>query len=200
MRLLHVDTAQTLRGGQMQLLILARGLRYRGHRQVIVCPESSALARQAGGEGFEIFELPAHDPGHWNGSFQLRQRLLADPFDIVHAHDGKGQTIAWLATAGAGVVRVASRRVTFLPGGRASRYGLHRLKYDLTCDGIIAVSNYIRDLLVESGIPASKIEVIPDATDPPAELPTSELRAKIRAAWGFGENDFVAGPPGCIHP
>ena len=87
MRLLHIDTAETLRGGQIQLLILARGLRGRGHGQLIVCPESSVLAKRAVGEGFNIFELPANDPGHWNGSFQLRQRLLTEPFDIVHAHD-----------------------------------------------------------------------------------------------------------------
>ncbi len=200
MRLLHIDTAETLRGGQIQLLILARGLRGRGHGQLIVCPESSVLAKRAVGEGFNIFELPANDPGHWNGSFQLRQRLLTEPFDIVHAHDGKAQTIAWLATAGTTMVRVASRRVTFLPRARTSRYGLHRLKYDLTCDGIIAVSDYIRDLLVASGIRASKIEVIPDAADPPAELPPSEVRTQVRSGWGVGESDFAAGHVGAFTP
>lgn len=200
MKVVHLDTALDLRGGQVQLLILARGLRQRGHQQLIVCPEGSALKAQAGSEDFEVFDLPAHDPGCWNGAFQLRQKLLADSFDVVHSHDGKGQTLAWLATAGTAARRVASRRVTFLPRARTSRYGLHHLKYGLTCHGIVAVSKYIQELLVDSGIPGSKIEVIPDAADPPAELPPAEVRAEVRAGWGFPESAFVAGLAGAFAP
>src|SRR2546428_7321133 len=104
-----------LRGGQQQLLLLARGLHKRGHDQLIVCPESSALESQTRQEEFRVFSLPPHDPAHAHGIFQLRQQLTAEPFEILHSHDGRGQTIAWLASCGLPVRRVASRRVTFLP-------------------------------------------------------------------------------------
>jgi glycosyltransferase involved in cell wall biosynthesis len=46
---------------------------------------------------------------------------------------------------------------------------IHRLKYTKTCDGIIAVSAAVRNVLTEAGIPAERIEVIHTGIDLPAE-------------------------------
>ena len=60
------------------------------------------------------------------------------------------------ATLGSRVRRVVTRHVAFAP-----RHPLvHRLKYTKTCHGIIAVSLTVRNILVNAGIPASRIEVI----------------------------------------
>jgi len=194
LQIVHLDTGQELRGGQRQLFLLARGLRQRGHTQLIVCPEGSEAEAQARQEGFAVFALPAHDPAHAHGILQLRQHLQAAPFEILHAHDGRGQTLAWLASLGMRVRRVASRRVAFLPRGPSS----HRLKYAYTCHAVVAVSDFIRQLLVRAGVPESKIEVIPDGIDVPAELPTAEARLRIRAQWGCGEGEFVIGHLGAF--
>ena len=196
MRIVHLDTGQELRGGQRQLLCLARGLRERGHEQLIVCLDGSRLEPRAREEGFRIFALPRDDPGHAHGMMQLRQRLLAEPAQILHAHDGKGQTLSWLASLGLRVRRVASRRVTFLPGAVKR----HRFIYTRTCHAVIAVSHYIRALLITAGIPGDKIEVIPDGIEIPAELATRAERARTRAAWGFGEQEFAIGHMGAFTP
>src|SRR6516162_6903054 len=130
---MHIDTGEELRGGQRQLLLLARGLRERGHEQLVVCPEGSLLEGRAREEGLRVFTLPVHDPAHAYGIVQLRQLLWAEPFRILHSHDGKGQTLAWLASAGMPVRRVASRRVTFTPKRLAGGLMIHRLKYQFTC-------------------------------------------------------------------
>lgn len=192
LRIVHIDTGMGLRGGQRQLLLLAEGLRQKNHEQLIVCPEESTLERQARHEGYRVFSLPAHDPVHFHGALQLRHQLLAEPCEILHAHDGRGQTLAWLASLGLPVRRVASRRVTFLPRSVVS----HRLKYAATCHGLIAVSAFIRQLLIESGLPAEKIEIIPDGIEVPEELPDPGARARIREEWGFGPEDFVVGHVG----
>ncbi len=194
LRIVHLDSANDLRGGQHQLLLLARGLDRRGHRQLIVCPEGSMLEGRARAEGLAVFPLPQHDPGHANGILQLRQHLHSNPFQVLHAHDGRSQTIAWLASLGIPVRRVASRRVTFLP----SRSFDHRVKYAHTCHSVIAVSEYVRGLLVNSGVPESKIEVIPDGVELPPEPPGAELRSRSRAAWGFGEQEFLVGNVGAF--
>lgn len=195
LRIVHLDTARDLRGGQRQLLLLARRLNPRGHSQLVVCPEGSELEARAGQEGFETFALPGHDPFHSHGTLQLRQRLKAQPLRLVlHAHDGRGQTLAALASAGLPVRRVASRRVTFLPAHRS----IHRLKYGSTCHGVIAVSEYVRGLLVSSGIREEKIAVIPDGVEIPPELPGAEERAQARAEWGFSADEFVAGHLGAF--
>lgn len=196
LKILHLDTALDLRGGQQQLLLLARGLREHGHAQLIVCPEGSALESRARREGFNLSVLPSHDPVYVHGILELRERLLAEPFELLHAHDGRSQTIAWLASLGMAVRRVASRRVTYLPGGLLC----HRLKYDLTCHGLIAVSQFVLELLTSAGVPKEKIEVIPDGIELPAELPAPEARSRIRAQWGFSEREFVVGHVGAFTP
>ena len=197
---MHIDTGEELRGGQRQLLLLARGLRERGHEQLVVCPEGSLLELRAHQEGFRVFALPGHDPAHAHGILQLRQVLGGEPFGILHAHDGRGQTIAWLASAGMPVRRVASRRVTFVPKGLAGGRMIHRLKYQFTCQAVIAISDFVRQVLAESGVPADRIEVIPDGIEFPPELPNADVRSRMRAKWGFEEEDFLIGYMGGMAP
>jgi glycosyltransferase involved in cell wall biosynthesis len=197
-RIAYIDTAMDFRGGQQQLLQLARGMRRRNHEQVIVCPEGSCLEQRAQAAGFRVFALPSHDPGNAHGTLLLRQSFLSDPLDIVHAHDGKGQTISWLATLGMPVRRVASRTVPYRPRRLAGGAFIQYLKYQYTCHGVIAIAEDTRRVLVKAGMSASKIEVIPVGIEWPEELPAAELRSRVRAGWGFGEDEFVVGHLGAF--
>ncbi len=181
-------------------MLLARGLRSRGHQQLIVCTEGAQLEAEARREGLPVFALPAHDPLHAHGIVQLRQHLLVGPADIIHAHDGKSQTIAWLASLGMPVRRVASRLVTFLPKGLAGGRLIHRLKYRYTCDCIITISEFVKRLLVDAGVPADKIEAVLAGIAWPVDVPSSETRSEVRALWGFGEAEFVVGHIGAFAP
>jgi glycosyltransferase involved in cell wall biosynthesis len=162
-------------------LSLARGLKQRGHSQLIICPESSPLAGRAAAQGLEVLPL---------GSIRtLRERLRDQRFDIVHAHDGKAQTISFRASIGLPVRRVASRQVAFEP-----RHPLiHRWKYSRTCHGIVANSQSVRKVLIAVGVPDSHIEVISPGIEMPKTLFTPEARAAARAKWGFSIDEFVIG-------
>ncbi|MGH9353106.1 MAG: glycosyltransferase, partial [Terriglobia bacterium] len=95
LRILHLDTSHDMRGGQWQLLALARGLRARGHRQLIVCPPGSRLEELARREGFEICGLSFRGAHKAPSIFKLRG--LIREFNVIHAHDGHGQTFSWFA-------------------------------------------------------------------------------------------------------
>jgi glycosyltransferase involved in cell wall biosynthesis len=196
LRIAHIDTGQSLRGGQRQMLMLAEGLRERGREQVIVCLEGSSLEERAQREGFHVFSLPMHDPGHAFGILLWRQQLKTWAPQILHAHDGRGQTLAWLASLGLPVRRVASRRVIFFP----SDHWTYRLKYGQTCHAVIAVSENIRELSVQAGVPGERITVIPDGIDIPAELPGAAERLRLRTSWHCREDDFVVGLLGASTP
>jgi glycosyltransferase involved in cell wall biosynthesis len=198
LRIVHLDTGEELRGGQRQLLLLARNLRERGHEQLIVCPEESPLAERALSEGFRVFPLPQRDPGHLHGICDLRGEVQAGHFDILHAHDGRSQTVSALASLGLPAQRLATRRVTFMPTGLAGALQLHRLQYGRTCDAIIAVSAFVRDLLVRSGLDAAKIEIIPDGVEIPPQLPDAACRARARRGWDLRPEEFVIGHAGAF--
>ena len=129
------------------MLTLARGLRARGHAQTIVCPAASALEERATAEGFTVLAKCPRTG------------------DIVHAHSGRAHNLVVRATLGASITRVVTRHVAFTPRHPM----IHRLKYTRTCDGIIAVSAAVRNVLTEAGIPAQRIEVIHTGIDLPAE-------------------------------
>ncbi len=163
------------------MLSLARGLKQRGHRQVIICPEGSPLTRAAASEQLEVMAL--------SSGGALRRRLREEQFDIVHAHDGKAQTLSFRASVGLPIRRVASRLVAFTP-----RHPLiHRWKYTHTCHGVIALSQSVRQVLIAAGVPDSHIEVIVPGIEMPSELPSPDVRAAARARWGFSSDEFVIG-------
>ncbi len=196
LKILHLDTGREMRGGQVQILMLARKLRQAGHSQAIVSPAGSPLLAAAGSEGFEAQALPATSPWDFAGLATLRRLIVSRAFHVIHAHDGRGQTLAWLASFQLPVVRVASRRVAFFP---SSRFG-HRLKYNFTCDGVIAVSRCVRELLVRAGVRPGKIQVIPDGIEFPARLPDGSERNARRTQWKLGAGDFAIGHVGAFTP
>ena len=173
LKIAHIDTGRDFRGGQDLLLSLARGLKQRGHIQLIVCPQDSPLAKRAAGEGQDV--MPLGSVG------KLRSYIRNEKFDIVHAHDAKAQTISFRASLGLPVRRVASRQVAFTP-----RHPLiHRWKYGRTCDGVIANSQSVRQVLLAAGVPDSHIEVISPGVEIPKELPSPKARARGRAPDGI---------------
>jgi glycosyltransferase involved in cell wall biosynthesis len=148
MRILHLDTGREMRGGQRQLLMLLQGLHKRGCEQVL-------LARR-----------PLL--GHWKGRpITVRGILQAlRRTDLIHAHDARSHTLAALLSPGIPVV--VSRRVAFpIKRGMPSRWKYSR------ADVYIAVSAFVEEQLLQAGIPAAKVIVIPDgvALDPSAKPP-----------------------------
>lgn len=185
MRILHIDTGMTVRGGQAQLMMLLRGLRTKGHDQTLACPPTSQLSKAASAEGFQTLGM---DRAYWTAIKTIRP--LARTHDIAAAHDSRAQTISFLATAGKRITRVADRLVAFPPRNRLT----HGLKYTRTCEIVIASSQAVKDVMVRNGVPGGHIEVIRGGIEFPETLPPrDEARASMRAKWKLAPDDFVIG-------
>lgn len=186
LKIAHIDTGKDFRGGQELLVSLARGLKQRGHRQVIIPRSSSPLAGRASAEAFDVCPL--------GGMIALRRFLRDQQVDIVHAHDGRAQTISYRASLGLPVVRVATRQVAFTP-----RHPLvHRWKYSLTSNGVIANSQAVRRVLLDAGVPDAHIEVIEPGIELPPARPSAATRAEARARWNLSPDHFVLGHIGAF--
>jgi glycosyltransferase involved in cell wall biosynthesis len=93
----------------------------------------------------------------WRLARVIRERRI----QIVHAHKGRARTLTLLAgLMGARVLLVLNRGVSFKVG-RLRRVGYTSRRVH----AIVAVCRSIKDGLVASGVPASKIEVIYSGTD-----------------------------------
>jgi glycosyltransferase involved in cell wall biosynthesis len=176
----HCDVRLSWAGGQNQLWLLAHGLRERGHRQWIVTRPESELARRSREAGFAVIEHPYRGEVDPRGYWSLRRWIARHRPEVVHAHDSHSLMPAAVA---ARLVRsrpaiVGHRRVDFPIRGHA----LSRWKYAHGPDRLVAISRRVRDVLLDAGVPAERIALIPSGIDlrtPPADGTT--LRERIGA-------------------
>jgi hypothetical protein len=90
----------------------------------------------------------------------LRVRFESKHADVIHAHDARSHTLALLASK----PLIVSRRVAFPP----RRDALSRIKYSRA--GLyIAVSEYVKNVLIDSGVPGDRVSVIYDGVVMPQE-------------------------------
>lgn len=181
----HCDVRPIWAGGQSQLLELALGLRERGHRQRMVTRPGSPLARRAAAAEFEILAHPHPRELDPRAVVNLRRLIDRHRPDVVHTHDSPSLTTAALA---ARLVRprprvVAHRRVDF----HLRPHPLSRWKYARGPDRLIAVSEAVREVLVEDGVPATRVEVVHDGIR--LDLPPSEAAPDLRERVGAGPGD-----------
>ena len=146
MRVLHLDLGKTMRGGQWQALRLVQGLTAEGVESTLLARRGSPLFERAA--GVEPIGL-------------VRAAILARRHDLIHAHDSRSHTLAALV---GGAPLVVSRRVAF-PGagkvGQALSPATPSWKYARPAR-YIAVSEFVKSVLVHRGVPQEKIAVVYD--------------------------------------
>ncbi|MBZ5620367.1 MAG: glycosyltransferase family 4 protein [Acidobacteriia bacterium] len=149
MRILHLDAGREMRGGQWQVLRLIDGLAAAG-------VESTLLARA----GAPLFEAARKQGCRVEGLGLAWTAMLARKHDLVHAHDARGHTFGAMVP---GRPLVVSRRVAFAVGAvgpRRAHLG-SRWKYGRAAR-YIAVSEFVKSVLIEGGVPEEKISVVYD--------------------------------------
>jgi L-malate glycosyltransferase len=191
-RLIHINTERGWRGGELQTLLLARGLQTRGHQCLVVAPPGSLLATKARETGIQVELIPSKGEFDLAAVVALARVLRRFRPEVMHHHTSHAITLGTLASFALGrIPTVASRRVSFA----LSRNPLAGWKYTCRVDRIIAVSEGIRDQLCSTGIPRARIAVIHSAIDLDRfrNLPARE---EIRRSLGYAPQDFVVGSVG----
>jgi len=156
---LHIDSAETWRGGQQQVLYLAE--RLTDYDNIVVCPPQSPLAETARAAGLKV--LPVRMRGEWDVLVvhKLRKIIKEKSIRIVHLHSPHAHALGLLAAKSAGNCKVVlSRRVDF----PIRKNMLSRLKY-FNVDRIIAISEGVKRALMADGLPEEKIDVIYSGVD-----------------------------------
>lgn len=155
LRVVHVASGREWRGGQRQVLLLAKGLSaIPGVYTSVVTGTGTILAERLGAAGVTLHGVT------W--SMGLDPRVVATllgeltPGTIVHAHDSHAHTLADAAIRLRKAHMVVTRRVDF-PIRQAARW--------MRVERAIALSGPVRDRLLDVGVPADRITIVPPAVD-----------------------------------
>lgn len=169
---LHVASGREWRGGQAQVLLLARELRALGVPQEVVTGRGTELSRRLRAAGVAVREAP------WTLSLDPRVLpVIAAGMPgaaVVQAHDAHALRLAGWAAHGRRPI-IAVRRVAF---------PLRRTGWWARVARVIAVSEAVREQLLRDGIPPGRVVTIPSAVDP----------ASLRAARRPGERSRLGLP------
>jgi len=185
-KVLHICTDKNIGGAGHWILNL---LRYADREQIaatVLLPRDAKLAPLLRCAGIQVVEAPIREKSlDLRGIFSLvREITRLDP-DIVHTH---GSFSGRIAARLKGKKIVATRHWAMLPEGTAKRGGKTRLAGKLNAglaDMWIATAQTAATDLIESGVPAQKIEVILNGVDPVKRRPDTwveQERARIGAS------------------
>jgi glycosyltransferase involved in cell wall biosynthesis len=154
MKILHVDTEKSWRGGEQQLLYLVEGLMERGITCAVACTGESSLMARCRERGIKVHRLSGNQLAD-----TFRLAIIGRRYDIIHAHTARAQNICTASKVFHGKPVVYTRRIDYMP----SRDPFTRLKYRLT-DATVAVSRAVADVLERYGLKG--VKVIHSVVDP----------------------------------
>lgn len=143
-------------------MYLAQALQAHGYDNATICQPHSVLYRRACEAGLPTVALRMRHEldlvaAGWLGRYLRRQQV-----DILHMHTPHAHTIGLLACLVAPHVRrVVSRRVDFAP----IRHLFSRCKYTLPGVQYVAVSNAVRQVLLNSGIARHRVQTVYSGVD-----------------------------------
>jgi L-malate glycosyltransferase len=160
-RPLIVDLGRDDRGGQHQALLLLQGFQERGHAPELIAVRDSLLALRAKEIGVPVHVVEAKRR-RLTAVLTIRRLARERRIDLVHANEPHALSSAWLARAHRTVPLVVSRRIA-LPLSK----GYFSLARYRAAARVVAVSHFVEQSVIQSGLSADKVSVIYDGVQIP---------------------------------
>jgi len=165
------------------------GLSRVGVEQHLVLRCGSVFEQRAAAANLPLTTLPLRSESDLASALQLRKLIMRFNPEIVHAHDARTLGLSTLTWA-MGTRRriIAARRVAF----PLRKNPLTAMKYRSVARRIVAVSKYVRELLIASGVEERRIDVVYDGFDLDRVVHQSDSRKVL----GVAANDCLIGCAG----
>jgi glycosyltransferase involved in cell wall biosynthesis len=203
MRVLHLDTGREWRGGQQQVLYLSNELTARGHTSTIMTPRGSPLAQRARALDLPVREISYHGAGDPIAIRALVQAIQETEAAVLHAHTANAHSLGFFALRLPGLPKdhrpafVVHRRVDFSPGGDP----LTRMRYTSDPCMFLCVSEAVRQVLEQHGVPGERLRVVHSCIDPTRidEAATGD-RVSVREELGIPADAGLIGVVGSLVP
>ncbi len=146
MKVLHINSADLIGGGERHLVELSSGLAARGH-QVHVAVRHNSVLREllASRQNIHLMPLPLRNAVDFMSARRLARHIREHRVDVIHAHLARDYPIAALASRLSKTPYVITRHLLF-PLKPSHRFTLRNV------DKVICVSRRVRPPLTESAL------------------------------------------------
>lgn len=162
MSFLFVDTEPYWRGGQDQLLTLLRGLIVHGHNLHLICMPQTLLEERAREAGITVHPLAIRSEAGLMSFLPMLSIMWRVRPQVLAFNTPRAILLGNMASRIAGVrARIIFRRVNF----PLRKNFFTRLKYRWGIDGIVTVSESIRQQLQTDGVPGERIHTVYEGID-----------------------------------
>ncbi len=159
MKILHLNSEKSWRGGEQQMANLALELAKAGHENIIAARVGSKSIEFAKNNKFEYLELPIGGL-KLKASLKLRNYLKKNRVDLVHTHTANAHTIGVYSNVlGANTPLVVSKRTDF-PVKSKFKFTHKSVKK------ILCVSNKIKEITLDSCPGLSNIHTVHSGIEP----------------------------------
>lgn len=154
-----------LAGSTYSIYYLAKGLAEKEHRVYVGCPEDRLLYRILAGTAVTRIAMPFHSKIDFKNMCQIRDLVERYQIDIINAQSGKDRYTSILSKLRYGFEAPIIHTRRQIP--KSSGLRLQNWFYTRFTKKLVAVSQGVKDALINLGLPAEHIEVIHNGT--PAE-------------------------------
>ena len=163
LRILHIDPERNWGGGEVQVLGLLRHLAARGHENHLFAHPNGLLSSRCKDLRVKIHPIVMRNDLDLRCVAALRRCIRESKHDVVHFHTKRAHALApWLPHGALRPKYVVTRRMDY----PEARNWYTNLLYNRRVDGVVAISQTIRDVLIRAGVEERKIRVICSGIDP----------------------------------
>ena len=159
--ILHLNDASSWRGGEKQTYYLALNLQRKGYRVFCICQKDSLLHQRLIEVDVPVFPIKMRSELDVFAAYKISQIARGMRVGILHMHTAHSHTLGLISNYFYRCrLNIVSRRVDF----RIKQNIFNRMKYHFP-DKFISVSNAIRDILIDDGIPGEKVTTVYSGVD-----------------------------------
>ena len=190
MKVLHIDSEKTWRGGQQQAIYLYEGMLNRGYNCSFLCLPQSPLHNYLRNNNLPYHTLSFKGELDLYAGFALAILCRKNSYDILHLHSS--HSLSWGLMAKLfypSLKLIATRRVN-IPIGKNP---FSEFKYKTKAvNKIVAISENIRKVMLTCGVPSENITVIHSGIDL-HKFESAQVPENFRTKWNIPKKSIIVG-------
>jgi glycosyltransferase involved in cell wall biosynthesis len=157
-KILHIDTQKTWRGGQQQAFYLHQGLIAKNYTSIMICQPDSPMAKRCLEQKLPFQEIKMRNEADLIAASKISALIKKNQYNIIHCHSAHAQMLGIIIKLFfPKLILIGSRRVDFPI--RSNFFS--KFKYNSSLlNKIVCISQNIKNVMLSSKISPEKLHLI----------------------------------------